>query len=218
MPDSNVQDTGIDPMIQLYYAPDTAAYAVHAALEEAGADYTLVRVDLGPPPAGRDPAYLALHPHGQVPTLVDGDTVVFESAAIMMYLADRFPGAALAPPPGSRALFYQWLVYMADTVQTAYKMHYYPHRYSVDAEDVDAVRARAEERLMESWSVLDRALARGPWLLGDAFSGCDLHLQMLTRWYRDPVALLARFPNVARCANRVRERRSVRAIQSAHVR
>lgn len=205
-------------MMQLYYAPDTAAYAVHAALEEAGAEYRLVRVDLGPPPAQRDPRYLALHPHGQVPTLVDGDTVVFESAAIMMYLADRFPDASLAPPPGRRAHFYQWLVYMSDTVQTAYKMHYYPHRYSVDAAHADAVRGKAEERLMDCWAVLDRALARGPYLLGERFSGCDLHLEMLTRWYRDPPALLSRFAHVARCARRVRERDSVQAIQQTHVR
>src|SRR5437762_5964592 len=101
--------------VRLYWRPGTAAMAPHAALAEAGVPYELVRIERDE--AQSSPEYRALNPLGVVPTLVDGETVMTESAAILLHLADRFPEARLAP--SDRARFYRWLVFMTNTVQTA---------------------------------------------------------------------------------------------------
>ena len=87
-------------MIELHHAPSTAAMAPHILLTEIGAPFVLRSVDTAAQ-AHRSPAYLALNPNGRVPVLVDGDLVLYESAAICLHLVDRHPQAALAPPSGS---------------------------------------------------------------------------------------------------------------------
>src|SRR3954467_2438617 len=99
--------------------------APHAALAEIGVEYELVRIEREE--AQTDAAYLALNPLGVVPTLVDGDLVLAESAAILLYLADRYPDAHLAP--SERSQFYRWLIFMTNTLQTALLRLIYPERY-----------------------------------------------------------------------------------------
>ncbi len=146
-------------MYTLYYAPGTAAMAPHAALEEIGADYKLVPTEVAKDKP-RDPALLELNPNGWVPVLIDENGPIHESAAIMMYLAERHPEAGLAPSSGdpTRGRYLQWLVYMADTLQIAYQMHYYPERHSTDPDDVPCVQAKAAERLARVWGYIDAAL------------------------------------------------------------
>ena len=80
-----------------------------------------------------------------------------------------------------------------------------------------ASRAKGIERLDESWRTIDAACASpGPYLLGDTFSACDLHLQMLTIWHRDTRAMRARYPHVKRCAELVEQRPAVQRIMRDH--
>ncbi len=164
----------------LYWRPGTAAMAPHAALAEIGIDYELVRIDREV--AQSDPEYLALNPLGVVPTLVDddGDLVLTESAAIMLYLGDRFPQARLAPQ--KRAEYYRWLVFLTNTVQTALLRAAYPERYG--GGDV-ASCARSEA--LRSFDIVERALETREWLAADHRTGPDLFLFMLTRWGRQLV-------------------------------
>ena len=87
-------------MIRLYWYPGNASLVPHMLLEEIGAPFTLERVDRANN-AHKSPEYLKLNPNGQIPVLVDGDLVLYETAAICMHLADTHPGAGLAPPLGS---------------------------------------------------------------------------------------------------------------------
>ena len=87
-------------MYTLYYAPGTASMVVHLALLEIGAPHRLVRLDFSKDEQ-RSADYLRLNPRGQVPTLVIDGQPYFESAALLMILAERHPEANLAPPPGS---------------------------------------------------------------------------------------------------------------------
>jgi glutathione S-transferase len=149
--------------------------APHAALAEIGVDYELVEIDRET--AQTDPAYLALNPMGVVPTLVDGDVVVTESAAILLHLADRFPDARLAP--ADRALLYRWLVFMTNTMQTAMLRFFYPERYGDDS--VSAVAAAEAGRLFD---LMDRELDGRDWLVDEHRTAADLFLFMLIRWGR----------------------------------
>jgi len=166
----------------LYWRPGTAAMAPHAALAEIGADYRLV--EIGRDEAQADAAYRALNPLGVVPTLLDDEQglVLTESAAILLYLGDRFPEAQLAPgndAPG-RADYYRWLVFLTNTVQTAMLRWFYPERYGSG----DAVTTAAARDAAEAFDVLDRALEGRTWLAADHRTGADLFLFMLTRWGR----------------------------------
>lgn len=198
-------------MCTLYWSPGSASIAPHAALEEIGAAYELKRVDLSPDKP-RDPEYLRLNPNGRVPTLViDSRDVVFESAAIVMHLADRHPDAALAPAVEDplRRLYYQWLVHLTNTLQPAYLLYYYAARHTTNPAHAAEIQAKAVEDLKLVWGRIDQALATGPYMLGARFSACDLYLRMLATW-RDPLPdLLSRWRNVARCVGLVVARPAV---------
>jgi glutathione S-transferase len=167
--------------VKLYWRAGTASMAPHAALAEIGVDYELVEIDRET--AQTDPAYLALNPLGVVPTLVDGDVVVTESAAILLYLADRFPEARLAA--GDRTQLYRWLVFMTNTMQTAMLRFFYPERYG-DGSVADVAAAECG-RLFD---LVERELGDREWLAAEHRTGADLFLFMLTRWGRrlDPPA------------------------------
>ena len=110
---------GDHPMMQLHYAPATASMIPHLLLEEMGATYQ--RVDVDRENGGhKTAAYLQLNPNGLIPVLVDGDLVLYETAAICLHLCDTHPQAGLAPALGSmqRAHFYKWLVWLSSTLQS----------------------------------------------------------------------------------------------------
>ncbi|MCY4087163.1 MAG: glutathione S-transferase family protein [Actinomycetia bacterium] len=173
--------------MKLYYLPGTAAMAPHMALEEAGADYELVLVERDNGQVVDPPNYRELNPHDLVPTLVDGDLVLHEAAAVVMYLSDAYPDAALAPAPGTaaRGHWYRWLTYLTNTVQPAQLNRLYPERYTTDAHGSEGVRRAGEAILEQMRAWIDGELGRnGPYLLGETFTSADLYLCMLTRWSR----------------------------------
>ena len=136
----------------LYWRPGAASMAPHAALAEIGVDYRLV--EIGRDEAQEDASYRALNPLGVVPTLVDEEQnlVLTESAAILLYLGDRFPEAQLAP--ADRADYYRWLVFLTNTVQTAMLRWFYPERYGTGDKGMEAAARDAAE----AFDILDRAL------------------------------------------------------------
>lgn len=176
-------------MIELHHAPSTAAMAPHILLTEIGAPFVLRSVDTAAQ-AHRSPAYLTLNPNGRVPVLVDGDLVLYESAAICLHLVDRHPQAALAPPSGSdeRAHFYKWLVWLTNTLQATLMVFFYPERWLTDGNDAGAAELKscAEGRTGALLDLLEAELQHhgGPWLLGARYSAVDAYALMLCRWTR----------------------------------
>jgi len=160
--------------MQLYWRPGTAAFAADAALGEIGVPYERVLVERDA--SGSVPAdYLRINPMGQVPTLVDDSLVLPEVAAILLYLADRYPEARLAP--ASRAEFYRWLVFLTNTLQPALMRHFYPDRFGTEG-----VLFAADRQLHQLYDVVERALDGRRWLAGDERNAADLMLFMLTEW------------------------------------
>jgi glutathione S-transferase len=198
-------------MYTLYFTRGSASMAPHALLEEIGAAYVLKHIDAGANQQN-DPAYLRLNPHGRVPTLViDGSQVIYESAAICLTLADRHAQAGLAPATDDplRGAYYQWLAYLTNTIQERYLLFFYPERNISNPAHALEVKASATQQLIAHWQRVDQALAKGPYLLGDRFSVCDLYLHMLYSW-RDPVLQLeANCRNLHRTAELVAARPAV---------
>lgn len=174
-------------MYKLYYYPGNANLAPHMLLEELGVDYGLVLVDREKD-AHHSAEYLKLNPNGRIPTLVDGELVLYEAAAICLHLVDRHPQAGLAPAVGTaeRAHFYKWLVYLTNTLQAELLTYFYPERLADDNAAAAQVKAHAEARVGTMLDLIDNTLAEndGPYLLGACYSAADPYLLMLSRWTR----------------------------------
>jgi glutathione S-transferase len=176
-------------MLQLHYYPGTAAMMPHILLQEMGVPFELVLVDRMAD-AHKSPDYLKLNPNGLIPVLTDGDFVLYETAAICLYLCDRYPAAGLAPALGSkeRAHFYKWLVWLTNTLQATLLIYFYPERWVAEGNAAGAVevKAQAQHKIGGLLDQLDDELARhgGPWLLGESYSALDPYAMMLCRWTR----------------------------------
>ncbi len=155
--------------LTLYTNPMSRGRMVRWMLEEIGQPYETVVLGYGAPM--HTPEYLALNPMAKVPTLVHGETVVTEVAAILAYLADAFPQAGLAPPPAQRAAYYRWLFFAAGPLEAAVTdralgVQVPPQRQAfVGYGDFD--------RVMDT---LAGQLADRQFLCGDRFSAADLYL------------------------------------------
>ena len=177
-------------MIQLHYYPSTASMAPHILLEEIGAPFELVLVDRTQG-VHKTQQYLQLNPNGLIPSLTQGDLVLYESAAICLHLCDSYPQAGLAPPVGTaqRAHFYKWLVWLTNTLQATLIVYFYPERWvnAGNAAGIAQVREHAESSVRVLLDLLERELARhgGPWLLGDSYTALDPYAMMLCRWTRN---------------------------------
>jgi glutathione S-transferase len=204
-------------MITLHYHPGNASFTPHVLLEEIGVPFELALVDRAQQ-AHKSAGYLKLNPNGLIPVLVDGDLVLYETAAICLHLADTHPAAQLAPPLGSRqrAQFYKWLVWLTNTMQ-AYLIHYFYGERLVDAgnaEGVLQVKAHAQARVAGCLEQIDSHLAHtGPWMMGAAHSALDPYTWMLCRWTRGFAVKPAReYPHIKPFLDRLLERPAVQRV------
>jgi len=194
-------------MYTLYYAPGSASMVVHLALLEIGAPHQLVKVDFDRDEQ-RSPDYLRLNPRGQVPTLVIDGQPYFESAALLMILAERHPEAKLAPLPGNelRAAWYQWIVFFTNALGPVYRQWFYPPDLG-SPEHPPFVRDALRQRIEGAWSLVDTHLqAHGPYMLGETFSGVDLLALMYMRWSRNMPRPVTEWPALRRYADLMRAR------------
>ncbi|PZP33487.1 MAG: glutathione S-transferase [Roseateles depolymerans] len=191
-------------MIELHYYPSNASFAPHLLLEEMGVPFTLRTVNRAAN-EHKSAAYLKLNPNGLIPVLVDGDLVLYETAAILLHLADCHPGFAPAPGTPERAQYYKWMVWLTNTLQAMLIHYFYPERMASDAADV---KARAEAQVAPMLDQLEAELARhgGPWLLGEHFSAVDPLAFMLCRWTRMQARPAKARPYLAAYLQRVLQR------------
>ncbi|CAO3350695.1 Glutathione S-transferase (EC 2.5.1.18) [Azospirillum palustre] len=203
-------------MRTLYGMVSTAAMAPHILLREIGDPFELRLLDRDKA-EHKSAAYLALNPHGRVPTLVDGDLVLYEAAAICLHLADSHLEAKLAPAIGTpeRAEFYKWLVYLTNSVQAEMLLYFYPERYVEGVQAQATFKTATETRLNGHFDGLDRALAGRTWLLGDTYSAVDPYLFMLCRWTRFMGRPARTLDNLGPYLARVLERPAVKAALQA---
>ncbi|RYY74990.1 MAG: glutathione S-transferase family protein [Gammaproteobacteria bacterium] len=186
-------------MYKLFYYPRNASWAPHLVLKELGVDYELIFVDRKTN-AHKAKEYMDLNPTGRIPTLVDGNLVIFESAAICLYLCDKYPQSHLAPQVGDplRAEFLQWLFYLNATLQPELMIYFYPAKHTVDSNGTTAIIEAQEARITDIFALLDNRLGGKEFLVGDRLTACDFLLFTLSHWAdefkRPPLA----FSNLAK--------------------
>ncbi len=206
----------------LHYAPDNASLIIRLALEELGVDYDTVLVDRMAD-AQRSAGYLALNPHGLIPTLETPHGPVFETAAILLWLADTY--GALAPAPGTRdrAGFLKWLFFASNTVHSGCRMLFYPKKYvGSDPTHQTALRKTVQAAMKTHLTQLDNlAASDARFFAGAALSVLDFYIPVMLRWmalypkqdcdWRD----LSDTPHLLQLAQRIEERPGMsRAIEA----
>jgi glutathione S-transferase len=204
-------------MIQLHYAPGNASMTPHMLLEELGVPFELKRVDRENN-AHKSAAYLKMNPNGLIPVLVDGDLVLYETAAIVLHLVDAHPAAGLAPAVGTteRAQFYKWLMWLSASLQPQFSLYFYNDRYVApgNASGAAEVKVTTEKRIEGLIDQIDAQLAShgGPWLMGERFTALDPHVLMLCRWTRNAQRPARMLPHIGPFLQRVLTRRAVQKV------
>jgi GST-like protein len=195
-------------MIQLFTAPTPNGRKVSIALEELGVPYTVHAVDLK---AGeqKQPAFLAINPNGRIPAIVDDGFAVFESGAILIYLAEKFAALVPATPQGRSAVL-QWLMWQMGGLGPMHGQANVFYRYF--PEKLPSVIARYQAETMRLFGVMDRRLGEAeylagdysiadiacwPWVMQHDWAGLDIsELSHLNRW----LAAIGARPGVQRGA------------------
>jgi glutathione S-transferase len=186
-------------MITLYHAPRSRASRFIFLLEELGAPYELQEVNIrrGDGSGALDPANP--HPHGKVPVIRDGETIVYESAAIALYLTDKFPQNGIGPLIGdsTRGAYLTWLAYYAGVMEPAWMSAFM--KWEVRRGTAGWVKT---DEVME---LINATLAKNPYILGEKFSAADILVATTFKMFMGS-PLLAKTDLLEAYVNRVTER------------
>ncbi len=157
--------------LTFYTHPMSRGRIVRWMLEEIGEPYRTELLDYGT--TMKAPAYLSINPMGKVPAIRHGDMVVTEAAAICAYLADAFPEARLAPPPGDRLRgpYYRWLFFAAGPLEAAASNNAMGFVVPQERE-----RMMGYGRFEHVMNALEAAVSRGEYLVGDRFTAADVYV------------------------------------------
>jgi glutathione S-transferase len=207
---------------RLHYAPDNASLIIRLALEELHLPYTAVLVDRKAQ-AQRSAPYLALNPHGRIPVLETPDGAIFETGAILLWLADRHGGLCPAPDHPDRGDALKWLFFLSNTLHAELRMLFYPEIYiGPDPAHHAALRVGLRASLAAHLARLEAVAGAGhAWLNADTPTVLDLYLAACLRWIalypRDRAGWWDRdaAPHLARLCARIEARPATRACAMA---
>lgn len=203
-------------MLKLYYAPGTCALATHIALEEAGAPYEALPVDFGAQQQ-HSPEYLAVNPKARVPALVTEDGTLTETPALLCFVAQRFPEAALAPldDPFALARLQEFNSYLCSTVHVAHAHGRRGARWADDTGAIEAMKRKVASNVAEAFALIERELLRGPWVIGDRYTISDPYLFTIASWLEGDGVDTAKLPRIMEHRARMLARPAVRKVVAA---
>ena len=198
-------------MLTFYFAPNTCALASHIALEEAGATYQVRRIDFASAEQTK-PDYLAINPKGRVPALVTERGVLTETPAILAYIAQSLAGGGLAPldDPFAFAEMQAFVSYLCSTVHVAHAHRMRGYRWTDDLAAIEAMRRKVPETVGACFALIERAMFRGPWAMGERYTVADPYLFTLATWLEGDGVDPTGFPRVLDHRSRMAERPAVK--------
>jgi glutathione S-transferase len=198
-------------MLKLYYAPGTCALASHIALEEAGTAYETVRLNFKTEDQ-KKPDYLKINPKARVPSLVTDRGIVTETPAILLYVAQTFPAAKLAPldDPYLLAKAQAFNSYLCSTVHVAHAHRMRGARWADDPAAHEAMKKKVPQTVGECFALIEREMFEGPWVMGANFSICDGYLFTLAQWLDGDGVDISKTPKIADHFKRMSARPAVR--------
>lgn len=205
----------------LHYAPDNASLIIRMALAQRGLDFRTVLVDRATA-AQTKPAYRALNPTGLIPVLETPHGPLFETGAILLWLADTHGGLGPSPTDPERGDFLKWLFFVANTLHPALRMLFYPEKF-ISTDHADALRHGVQRQLQSGFATLDAVAATKPaWFGADTPSVLDFYTAGVLRWpalyptHTDRSWFdLASYPALAKICAQVEVLPCARALQNA---
>ena len=198
--------------LKLFHAWGSCSLASALALSEAGAEFELVIISTK---AGdqRSADYLAINPKGRAPSLVTPRGVLTETPAILSWVAETYPSAGLLPAdPWERAQAQALNSYLCSTVHVAHAHKHRGYRWADEESSFADMTRRVAGNEIACFELIDAHMFRGPWVLGQAISVCDLYLFTLFGWLPGDGVDPSQFPRLQDHSRRVAERPAVRKV------
>jgi len=205
-------------VLKLYFTPNTCALASHIALEQAGAAYEAVKIDFAKDEQ-RQAAYLAVNPKARVPALATARGILTETPAILVFIAQSYPKAGLAPldDPFALAEVQAFNSYLCSTVHVAHAHRMRGTRWSDDPVTIDGMKRGAPKSVAAAFSLIEDGLLKGPWVMGADYSICDAYLFTLAQWLEADGVDTAKLPRVIDHRRRMEALPAVRKALAAEV-
>jgi glutathione S-transferase len=184
-------------MYRFFYAPNSCSLASHIVLEQSGASYEAVKVDLGRNEQRADD-YLSINPKGRVPVLASDEGTLTENPAILAYLSQTFPEAGLAPAddPFAFARVLSFCAYLSSTVHVAHAHGVRGIRWADDPAAIAEMKRKAPETMGECFEMIETRMFKGPWVMGEDYSIADAYLFTIATWLEADGVDPSRFPKV----------------------
>jgi GST-like protein len=173
----------VDKPITIYGAIGSGSVPIEAALTLVGLPYDVIETRLDTIAADR--GFARVNPMRQVPGMVlPGGELVTESAAILIWLADRYPDAGLAPTAlhRKRPAFLRWMSFVSSAIYALYWIRDDPSRLSDDAAEQARIRERTAARMSACWAMMEAQIEPGLYLQGDTLGVLDLYVTVISRW------------------------------------
>ena len=204
-------------MLKLYYSPGSCALASHIALEEAAGDYEAVRIDFGAEEQ-RKPAYLSINPKGRVPALVTARGILTETPAILLFIAQSYPQAGLAPLDDifDLARLQAFNNYLCATVHVAHAHGGRGHRWADDPVAIADMKRKVPETVAACFELIESEMFAGPWVMGETYSLCDPYLYTIARWLNGDTVDSTKLPKTMAHMQRMEARAAVKAALDNH--
>ena len=184
-------------MLKIFIANGSISLAPLILLEEVGAQYEAMLIDLSRDEQRQD-AYLEINPKGRVPSLVTEDGILTETCAILVYIAHRFGSEDLASM-GDPFLFgriQEFNSYLASTVHVAHAHRLRGTRWVSDQAALEAMQKKVPEVMTQAVTLVEDALLQGPWVMGDTYTICDPYLFTISRWMEDDGVDTGKLPRI----------------------
>lgn len=184
-------------MYRFFYAPKSCSLASHIALEQAGATYEAIKVNLGENEQ-REDEYLSINPKGRVPVLATTDGILTENLAILVFISQTFPQARLAPldDPSAFAQLLSFCAYLSSTVHVAHAHGVRGYRWADDPAAVSEMKRKTPETMSECFEMIETNMFKGPWVMGEDYGIGDIYLFTIATWLEADGVDPARFPKV----------------------
>jgi glutathione S-transferase len=198
-------------MFTLYYAPHTCSLASHIALVDGEAKYELRRIDFSKIEQ-QSAEYLKVNPKARVPTLVTPRGTLTETPAILVFIAQSFPQAALAPlnDPFAFAELQAITSYLCSTLHVAHAHRMRGYRWASDASSFADMQRKVPDSVGACYDMIESRMLRGPWIMGENYTIADPYLFTIAQWLEDDGVDPRRIPRVMEYRSRMADRANVK--------
>jgi glutathione S-transferase len=206
------------------YTSESTALIPRIALEEIGADYGIIAVELEPTPPDW---YLKINPHGKIPTLTmdhggeDDGNHIYPSPAILLALAEKHQSAGLLPSgAASRAACYRRLFDMVEQLHSGFMQRLFAHRYSTEDAHVEHIQRKSLQWILDYMKAAEFHLGDFHHICSESYTICDIYFYVMMRWYADleptgDLSSIGTFPQINDYCHRMERRLAVmRALEA----